>query len=54
MKKVLLIAVAGLLTTASIIAASVNTGKKTVAVKKECNAKAKAQCPKMERTHCFD
>jgi len=54
-KKILLIATAGLLTTATIVAATtVNSGKKPTgnAVKTEV-AKAKKSCNR-ERTHCFD
>lgn len=54
-KKAFLIAAAGLLTTATIVAAtSVNTGKKPAgkAVKTGV-AEKKAGCNR-ERTHCFD
>lgn len=53
MKKIVLIAAAGLITTASIVAATVSTGKKTekkavksevVKEKKECNRAKKSNC----------
>ena len=52
MKKIVLFAAAGLLTTATIIAASVNTGKKTERedVKKE---QPKKTCTKAERSNCI-
>lgn len=56
-KKIVLIAAAGLLTTATIVAAtSVNTGKKRPdgkAVKTEVVKEKKTTCNR-ERTHCFD
>ena len=52
MKKIVLVAAAGLLTTATIIAASVNTGKKPE-TKKEVKKEVKKDCSKAKRTHCF-
>jgi uncharacterized protein YycO len=56
-KKVALIAAAGLLATATIVAAtSVNTGKKPTngkAVKTEVAKEKKSKCS-YDRTHCFD
>jgi len=56
-KKVALIAAAGLLTTATLIAAtSINTGKKPTdgkAVKTAVAKEKKSSC-NHERTHCFD
>jgi len=56
-KKVALIAAAGLLTTATLVAAtSVNTGKKPAdgkAVKTTVAKEKKSTCNR-ERTHCFD
>jgi hypothetical protein len=54
MKKVALIAAAGLLTTATIVAATtINTSKKPTdgKVVKTAVAKERKSC---ERTHCFD
>ena len=56
-KKLILVAAAGLLTTATIVTAtSVYTGKKPTdgkAVKKEMAKEKKSDCNR-ERTHCFD
>ena len=55
-KKILLMAAAGLLTTATIIAATVSTGKNSTDGKVEKSAVAKEKKSEFnrERTHCFD
>lgn len=52
MKKIVLVAAAGFLTTATLIAASVSTGKKQE-TKKEIKKENKKDCSKAKRTHCF-
>ena len=53
MKKIVLVAAAGLLTTATIIAASVNTGKKPETKKEVKKEQVKKSCTKAERRTCI-